>query len=194
MDLSKDAQVNLAMLRLRLQVTLRALLIPMLLAAVSCTDAPPEVEPVGSYSSIRQDSEHCQGEKLDVWRAGNVFMGLFSTCAGLSGEPTTAIATISEFNPPAGAVAFETRLSRSMNYLAGGIEVPSRDHVTFKGNLAGDAISGTITWVYENYPTHAPTTENVRLVQAAPELPRFSTEAQWRERASQLVSPPPPGH
>ena len=39
-------------------------------AASQADETPDQVTPLGSFSSINEDAEHCNGEALDVWRDG----------------------------------------------------------------------------------------------------------------------------
>jgi hypothetical protein len=161
-------------------------------AGAADTGVAVAVSPIASFSSIHQDSEHCAGHKLDVWRTGAAYLGLFSLCSGMTGDIVTSVAAISQFDSASGAIAFEARLSQGTDYLKGGVEAPSKDHFTFLGHLAGDEITGTLTWTDDNYPTHKPKTFALHLHRASATLPKFNSEATWRQHAEQLASPTVP--
>ena len=171
------------------QVAPWLLVLVPLAAGAADTGPAVAVTPLASFSSIHQDSEHCAGHKLDVWHAGAAYLGLFSLCSGLTGDIVTSVAAISQFDPSSGAVAFEARLSQGTDYLKGGVEAPSKDHFTFLGHLAGDEVTGTLTWTDDNYPTHKPKTFVLHLHRAAATLPKFNSEATWRQHAQQLAGP-----
>jgi hypothetical protein len=166
-------------------IFLLALLPPMSVA--DTVPATGEVIPVASFSSIRQDAEHCNGHRLDVWHAQASYLGLFAICEGTTGDIVTAVANISQFDSTSGSVVFETRLSRGMDYLKGGVESPSKDHFTFTGHWAGDEITGTLTWTDDNYPTHKPRTSTVHWHRALTALPKFNSESAWRRHADELT-------
>jgi len=174
------------------QVTLSLLALVPLAVGAADTGVSVPVSPIASFSSIHQDSEHCAGHKLDVWRASAAYLGLFSLCSGMTGDIVTSVADISQFDSASGAVSFETRLSQGTDYLKGGVESPSKDHFTFLGHLTGDEITGTLTWTDDNYPTHKPKTFVLHLRRASAMLPKFNSEAAWRQHAEQLASPTAP--
>jgi hypothetical protein len=160
-------------------------ILPLVVTAFA-EESVVRIVPVGSYSSVRQDAEHCNGEALDVWRNGDSHLGLFHTCAGLTGDTITAVATVTEFDSPSHHVAFEGVLSRGMDYLKGGIQAPSKDHFTFTGTLAGDEVTGSLTWIDENYPTHKPRVVKLRMHRVVQPLPGFATQADWSQYAGKL--------
>ena len=174
------------------QVALSLLALVPLGAGAADAGVAGAVSPIASFSSIHQDSEHCAGHKLDVWRTSAAYLGLFSLCSGMTGDIVTSVANISQFDSASGAVAFEARLSQGMDYLKGGVEAPSKDHFTFLGHVAGDEITGTLTWTDDNYPTHKPKTLVLHLHRASATLPKFNSEATWRQHADQLASPAAP--
>ena len=155
-------------------------------------EASPAVTPVGSFSSISQDAEHCTGEALDVWRSGASFLGMFHTCAGITGDTITAVATVKDFDSSAHAVAFEGMLSRGMDYLKGGVQAPSKDHFVFEGTLSGDEITGKLTWTDENYPNHKPKVTTLHLRRQSLQLPAFASQTAWSSYATQHSTPRPP--
>ena len=173
------------------QVALSWLALVPFVAGAAGTEPSVAVTPIASFSSIHQDSEHCNGHQLDLWRSGAAYLGLFSICSGMVGDIVISVADISQFDPASGAVAFEAKLSQSMNYVKGA-EIPSKDHFTFLGHLAGNEITGTLTWTNDNYPTHKPKTFDLHLRRLAEKLPQFNSEAAWRHHAQELVTPASP--
>jgi hypothetical protein len=105
----------------------------------------------------------------------------------MTGDIVTSIADISQFDPTSGAVAFAAKLSQGTDYLKGGVEAPSKDHFTFLGHLAADEITGTLTWTDDNYPTHKPKTLVLHLHRGSTTLPKFNSEATWRQHAQQAA-------
>jgi hypothetical protein len=161
-------------------------MLPLVVTALA-DESTVRIVPVGSFSSVRQDAEHCNGDAIDIWRNGDSHLGLFHTCAGLTGDMITAVATVTEFDSPSHHVAFEGVLSRGMDYLKGRIQAPSKDHFTFTGTLAGDEVIGSLTWLDENYPTHKPRVVKLRMHRVAQPLPGFATEADWSHYADKLA-------
>jgi len=158
-------------------------------AASQADETPDQVTPLGSFSSINEDAEHCNGEALDVWRIGNTFVGLFHTCAGTSGDTITAVASVRQFDATTHAVVFEGALSRGTDYLKGGVQTPSKDHFSFKGTISGDEIVGSLSWIDENYPTHKPKVATLHLRRKSVQLPGFATQADWSRYATNLSGP-----
>jgi hypothetical protein len=166
------------------------LLLVLLLGRAAVAELPARVAPVGAFTAIVQDKEHCQGYRVDLWQAGGVPLGLLHVCAGLTGDQITAVADVSQLDLRTGAVAFEANMSLGMDYLKGGTQAASRDHLSFKGKITGSELVGDLTWSNENHPKHRPRTETLHLRRLSEPLPGFSGESEWLRHAASLVTPP----
>jgi hypothetical protein len=161
------------------------------LAILSCLDALADdqtrIVPVGSYSSLQQDNEHCKGFSVDLWRGGDSLWGLFRTCAVLTGDIVTSIVSIRSYDRRSGAISFETTLSLGVDYVKGGSEIPSKDHLVFVGTLSESALVGKLQKTDEVYPNHKPKMSSVKLQRRNESLPSFLSYEDWRRRAEELI-------
>jgi len=153
-------------------------------------DTPEPLVPLGSFSSLRQDSEHCNGYSVELWRFGASLRGLFRACAGLAGDIRTGIIGTGSHDQTSGAISFEANLSLGMDYLKGGVETPSKDHFSFIGTLAGDALTGKLARTDEVYPNRKPHVESVRLKRRREKLPSYSSHLEWQREAEKVMHNP----
>lgn len=160
-------------------------------ALVSClvafADDQTQILPLGSFSSLQQDNEHCKGYSVELWRGGDSLWGLFRTCAGLTGDIVTSIVSIRNYDKRSGAISFETALSLGMDYVKGGSEIPSKDHFLFVGTLSDGALVGKLQKTDEVDPNHKPRMSSINLRRRKENLPSFLNSEDWRRHAEELI-------
>ena len=104
---------------------------------------------IGTFSNMRYTAEHAYGEAIELWRDGDLIVGLISVSNGLQGDTPTGILENVRFNSHTGALSFTAKLSTMSGQmiLPGGHVVdipPSHDLFQFSGTLKATILAGTL--------------------------------------------------
>jgi hypothetical protein len=165
----------------RLLIAAAALLVPAASAGAQpgpCTQMADaaRIVPIGAFTNLRQAGEHAYGDTVMLWRAGDCVFGLFEWVGGLAGDsPLGAIQNVS-YDPRTGALAFAARLTTGTVSGRGEGPQPSRDLVTFRGEVDRSRVIGSVAQTEQSRPD------------ARPEWRRVVLGAS-RERAEQMGGP-----
>jgi hypothetical protein len=162
--------------------TLAVWILILALPGVALPD-PDAVTPLGTYSSITQDGEHCKGYEVALWRGADLSLyGIFRACSGLVGDLRMARISAGRIDPRAETISFEADLSLGMDYVAGGSEIPSRDHFVFDGKFQAGNLAGVVMHSDLVRPTRKPKSASLVLAKRNVSLKSYGTLAEW-ERA-----------
>jgi hypothetical protein len=124
-----------------------------------------------------------------LWRHGDVVFGFLSVEA-LSGDGPTGRLTNVKFEERSGKLSFEVNLTIGMRILADNSQQPSQDLLRFRGALAKDIISGTLTHSDLLDRVSGETATRVRLQKQAPHTQMdFKTYADWLAEADKIAPP-----
>lgn len=161
-----------------------SLLVAILLSGASAVHAQQTAPlvPLGRYTQMHQDGEHCRGFEVDLWRSGTTVYGSLRTCTGLTGDRASGVLEDVHYNATSGALSFTARLSQGSDYLGGGRQVPSQDVYSFRGKLSAQLVTGQMTYIDRVY-NKGPAASAVRLRRDKTALPTFKSEEEWRSQA-----------
>jgi hypothetical protein len=157
-------------------------------ATAQAGDVSTSLVPLGSFSSLRQDSEHCNGYSVELWRFGTSVRGLLHMCAGLTGDIRTGTISTGSYDQRSGMVSFAANLSLGMDYVKDGGETPSKDHFSFVGKLTDDSLVGKLEKTDEVYPNRKPRMISVRLKRQPEKLPSYSTYEDWAREVEKAAT------
>jgi len=163
----------------------------MLQRAGAAAEAPLVV-PVGSFSNISQDAEHCNGYRVDLWTVrDSVLLGVFTACAGLTGDLHRGHVNMGRLDPQTHTIKFESDLSLGMDYAKGGNETPSRDHYVFSGTLGEGKLEGSMAHYDLVHPKREPKSQHVLLNQLKVKFDAYITERDWELVHGKATDPAP---
>lgn len=154
-------------------------------AAAFAAEEP--VTPVGEYSMLHQDGEHCSGYSVDLWRFNSAIIGLFQACAGMVGDMPTGVIERQFYDARTGRLSFEVRLTLGSDYLGAGRQVPSQDLFSFSGKLSPAELVGTLRKTDQAYADDNVSRENIRLIKQKMLLPTYGSIEQWHSRINELL-------
>jgi hypothetical protein len=147
------------------------------------------VVPVGQFTNITQDAEHCFGYEVDLWRSGDEIEGVFRACSGLVGDRKTAILEHPSYNAQTGKISFETKVSLGSDYLGTGKQKPSQDVFSFAGRLGSNSLAGTL--VHSDTAYESPITSKipVRMRRNTKDLPSYRSLEEWHSKVTEKEEP-----
>jgi hypothetical protein len=102
------------------------------------------IRPIGEFSNMRYTEEHAYGYAAELWRDGNLVIGLFLVSEGLQGDTPTGLLENVRFDSRTGALSFTAKLTTAFVVLPGGGQEPSRDLFEFSGTLKPAILTGTL--------------------------------------------------
>jgi hypothetical protein len=149
--------------------------------------AQEPVIPVGEYSTLHQDGEHCSGYCVDLWRFNGAIHGLFHACAGMVGDMPTGVIERQSYDAKTGRLSFEVRLTLGSDYLGGGRQVPSQDLFSFTGRLSPTELVGTLEKTDKVYADDNVSKESVRLPKQRTLPPAYDSFEQWQGKINELL-------
>ena len=168
--------------------TIAALTIAAL--TISTTAAQNPVGPiaaVGTFFNPRYAEDRTAGYTVQLWRQGDIALGLISVEA-LSGDGPIGMLTNIKFEERTGKLSFEAKLSLGMRLLAGNSQQASRDLFRFRGTVVKDILSGNLTHSDLLDPASGETSMRLRLPkQAAGTTMEPKTYAEWKAAADESL-------
>jgi len=103
---------------------------------------------IGTFSNMRYTAEHAYGEAVEVWRDGDLIVGLISVSNGLQGDTPTGILENVRFNSHTGAISFTAKLTTMSGQEIvrgqGLTFLMSHDLFQFSGTLKATNLAGTL--------------------------------------------------
>jgi hypothetical protein len=108
------------------------------------------VEFFGDYSDVRSATgEHCEGYNIMLWKYKGSLIGFLNHHRGLCGDPPMGILEETVYSASTGNLSFNVKLSDGC-IPQGDKCVPTKDKITFKGELNGEILEGVVSWYRED--------------------------------------------
>src|ERR1017187_2873039 len=101
------------------------------------------IRSIGEFSDVRYTEGHAYGYSVELWRDGNLAIGLFFVSEGLEGDSPAGMLDNVRFDSRTGALSFAAKLTAGVALLPGGRQEPSRDLFEFTGTLKATVLTGT---------------------------------------------------
>jgi hypothetical protein len=146
------------------------------------------VVPVGEYSDMKIDANHCSGRALQIWKSGDKLYGLFLVCEGLAGDTPTGLLEETKWNPETSQLSFIAHLTIGSDVLESGKQVPSRDEFNFAGTLKENVAEGTLRSVDKAIAGAEPATINVRMSKRKSGMKGFASYRRWKMAADRVLA------
>lgn len=159
----------------------------------ACRLASPQVQtdkeviPVGEYSDMRIEAEHCSGRAVQVWRSGEKLYGLFLACAGLAGDTPTGLLEQTKWDPSSGQFSFIARLTLGSDVLDNGNQVPSKDEFSFEGVLKDSFVEGNLQSIDHAVEGNQTSTIKVHLIKRKSDMKSFASYEQWKAAVDETL-------
>src|ERR1039457_6913256 len=107
-------------------------------------DADRPIRAIGEFSNTRHTEGHDYGYTVDLWRDGDLVIGLLYVSEGLEGDAPTGMLENVKLQSRTGALSFSARLTTGITLLPDGRQEPSRDLFEFSGTLKAATLTGTL--------------------------------------------------
>jgi len=152
------------------------------------TAAPP-VSVLGHFTNMRFTEEHAYGYAVELWRQGDLLVGLFLASEGLQGDTPTGLLEDVKFDTQTGELSFRAKLSIGVVYSKEHDGVPSRDVFEFFGVLGKNRLTGTLKRRDGLSPQDMPRIENIALTRSRSNggMETFKSLDDWKKAADGIL-------
>lgn len=145
------------------------------------------VTPVGEFSNMHVQNEHCSGYSIRLWKSGEKLYGIFLACNGLAGDTPTGLLDDVMWDSVSQHISWKAKLTLGSDVLESGAQVPSKDDFSFAGVFKGNVISGKLTAHDQADPDADVSTRSIRLPRGPNELDSFADYGAWKRATDALL-------